>query len=67
MYYLAKLRFEVDQENGKIKKIREQHLFEGDSVEEVGKLATDRFASGISPCYVEGVQESKIMSVIEKE
>ncbi len=65
MYYLVKLRFEVDQENGKIKKIREQHLIEGESVGAAEKIANDRFSSGISPCYVEGVQESKIMSVIE--
>ena len=65
MYYLVKIRFEVDQENGKIKKIREQHLIHAESVGAAEKSALSRFGGGISPCYIESVQESKIMSVIE--
>ena len=34
MYYLAKLRFESEDDNGKIKKVREQYLVEANSVGE---------------------------------
>jgi len=66
MYYLAKVRFEVDQENGKVKNVREQHLIDAESVSDAETKALKRFAGGISPCFIEGVNESKIMSVIEE-
>lgn len=66
MYYLVKIRFEVDQENGKIKKVREHHLIEAETVGEAETVAVKRFGNGISQCFIESVQESKIMSVIEK-
>lgn len=66
MYYLVKLRFEVEGENQKIKKVKENHLIEATSIGEAESTATERFGRGISPCFIECVQESKIMSVIEK-
>lgn len=65
MYYLVKIRFEAEEEGGKIKKIREQHLVNATSVTEAETKTRTQFGRGISPCYVEGVSESKIMSVIE--
>jgi len=65
MYYQVKIRFEVDQENGKIKKVRENHLVNANSVGEAESLALERFGRGISPCFIESVQESKIISVLE--
>ncbi len=66
MYYLVKIRFEVDQENGKIKKVKEQHLVDAESVGAAETKAVKRFGNGISPCFIESVQESKIMSVLEE-
>lgn len=66
MYYLVKIRFEVDQENGKVKKVKEQHLVDAESVGEAEDKALKRFSHGISPCFIESVQESKIMSVLEE-
>ena len=57
MYYLVKIRFEADQENGKIKKIREQHLIHAESGGAAEKSARARFGGGISPCYIESVKE----------
>lgn len=65
MYYLVKLRFEVDQENGKIKNVKEQHLVDAISVSDAETRVLNKFGSGISPLYIEGVQESKILSVLE--
>lgn len=65
MYYLVKIRFEVDQENGKVKNVKEQHLVDAESVSDAEAKAISRFGGGISPCFIEGVNESKIMSVIE--
>jgi hypothetical protein len=66
MYYLVKIRFEVDQENGKIKKVKEQHLVDAESVGNAETKTIKRFGNGISPCFIESVQESKIMSVLEE-
>jgi len=64
MYYLAKLRFESEDDNGKTKKIREQYLVEATSVGEAEKILLDRFGEGISPCQLESIQESKILGLI---
>ena len=65
MYYLAKLKFESEDENGKTKKIREQFLVDATSVGEVHEKIMKRFGDGISPCQIEGVQESKILGLVE--
>jgi len=65
MYYLAKLRFESEGDNGKIKKIREQYLVEAGSVGEAEEKLLKRFGNGVSPCQLEAVQESKILGLIE--
>lgn len=65
MYYQVKIRFEVDQENGKIKKVRENHLVDANSVGDAETRAIEEFVNGISPCFIESVQESKIISVLE--
>jgi hypothetical protein len=64
MYYLAKLRFESEDDSGKTKKIRELYLVEASSVGEAEKKLMDRFGEGISPCQLESVQESKILGLI---
>lgn len=65
MYYLAKLRFESEDDNGKIKKVREQYLVEANSVGEAEEKMLGRFGNGISPCQLEAVHESKILGLIE--
>jgi hypothetical protein len=65
MYYLAKLRFESEDDKGRVKKIREHYLVEAASVGEAEQKLMDRFGTGISPCMLESVQESKILGLIE--
>lgn len=65
MYYLAKVRFETETDKGKIKQIREQFLVEADTVGDAEKKVMDKFGDGISPCHLEGVNESKILDVLE--
>jgi hypothetical protein len=65
MYYLAKLRFESEEDNGKIKKVREQYLVEANTVGEAEEKLLKRFGEGVSPCQLEAVQESKILGLIE--
>ena len=43
MYYLAKLRFESEDDSGKTKKIREQYLVQASSVGEAEQKLMDRF------------------------
>ena len=64
MYYLAKLRFESEEDNGKIKKVREQYLVEANTVGEAEEKLLKRFGEGVSPCQLEAVQESKILGLI---
>ena len=47
MYYLAKLRFESEDDNGKTKKIREQYLVQASSVGEAEQKLMDRFGQGV--------------------
>lgn len=65
MYYLAKLRFESEDDKGRVKKVREHYLVEANSVGEAEQKLMDRFGTGISPCMLESVQESKILGLIE--
>jgi hypothetical protein len=67
MNYLAKLKFEVDQENGKTKKIREQFLVEAATIGDAEKMLLDQFGTGISPCQIEGIQESKILGYLKQK
>ena len=65
MYYLAKLRFEIEEDSGKTKKIREQYLVEAPSMGEAEEKLLKRFGEGVSPCQLEGINESKILGLIE--
>ena len=65
MYYLAKLRFESEDDKGRVKKIREHYLVEAGSVGEAEQKLMDRFGTGISTCMLESVQESKILGLVE--
>jgi hypothetical protein len=65
MYYLAKVRFESEDDKGRTKKVREHYLVEAGSVGEAEQKLMDRFGNGISPCMLESVQESKILGLIE--
>lgn len=65
MYYLAKLRFETEDDKGRVKKIREHYLVAAASVGEAEQKLMDRFGTGISPCMLESVQESKILGLVE--
>ena len=66
MYYLAKLRFESEDDNGKKQNIREQYLVDASSISEAETILMERFGDGISSCVLESVQESKILGLIEK-
>lgn len=65
MYFLAKLRFETVDDKGKTKKIREQFLVEANTVEDAASKVMEKFGDGISPAYVESVQESKILGLLQ--
>ncbi len=66
MYYIAKVKFEsVNDNTGKIQKIKEEYLVEASSVSEVEEKLNDKFGEGMSEFSVFGVTESKILGVIE--
>ena len=65
MYYLAKIRFESEDDSGKVKKIREHYLVSASSPGEVEKKIIERFGSGVSECQIESIQESKVLGMIE--
>lgn len=65
MFYLAKLRFETEDDKGKIRKTREQYLVFASSISDAEKKLVEEYGTGISPCQVESIQESKIMKVFD--
>jgi len=66
MYYIAKVKFEsINDNTGKIQKIKEEYLVEASSVSEVEEKLNDKFGEGMSEFSVFGVSESKILGVIE--
>jgi hypothetical protein len=66
MYYIAKVKFEsINDNTGKIQKIKEEYLVEASSVSEVEEKLNDKFGEGMSEFSVFGVSESKILGVVE--
>ena len=66
MYYIAKVKFEsINDNTGKIQKIKEEYLVEASSVSEVEEKLNDKFGEGMSEFSVLGVSESKILGVVE--
>jgi hypothetical protein len=64
MYYIAKVKFESIDENGKIKKLYEQYLVSAVSVSDAEDKLIERFKESISEFGVVSVVESKILGVI---
>lgn len=49
MYYIAKVKFEsINDNTGKIQKIKEEYLVEASSVSEVEEKLNDKFGEGMS-------------------
>jgi hypothetical protein len=66
MYYIAKVKFEsINDNTGKVQKIKEEYLVEASSVSEVEEKLNDKFGEGMSEFSVFGVSESKILGVVE--
>lgn len=67
MYYLAKIKFEqIDSNTGKTKKITEQYLVAADSITQAEQKIQKHFEHSIADNKVVGVQESRILEVINK-
>lgn len=65
MYYLVRIKFETETENGKRKFIKELYVVSANSVSDAETKIRARFGDGISAMTVESVQESKILGIIE--
>lgn len=66
-YFVAKITTDmVDDNTGKIKKIREEKLVKGFSVTDVEAKVTKRYESFSYDWRITAVSESKIDEVIEK-
>ncbi len=66
MYYVAKVNFEsINDDNGRIRNIKEEYLVEAHSVTDVENKLKDKFGEGMSEFSVKSVTESKILGVIE--
>lgn len=65
MYYLVKIKFETETEQGKRKFMKELYVVSANSVSDAEAKVIARFGEGISVMTVESVQESKILGIIE--
>ena len=65
-FFIAKVQYDlIDENSGKIKKIREEKLVKGYSVTDVEAKVTDRFKGFQHDWRITSVAESKIDEVVE--
>ena len=65
-YFVAKIQYDlIDENSGKIKKIREEKLVKGYSVTDVETKVTDKFKMFQHDWRITSVSESKIDEVFE--
>ena len=65
-YFVAKIQYDlIDENTGKIKKVREEKLVKGYSVTDVEAKVTEKFKSFQHDWRITAVSESKIDEVFE--
>ena len=65
-YFVAKIQYDlIDENSGKIKKVREEKLVKGYSVTDVEAKVTEKFKAFQHDWRITAVSESKIDEVIE--
>jgi hypothetical protein len=65
-YFVAKIQYDlIDENSGKIKKVREEKLVRGYSVTDVEAKVTEKFKSFQHDWRITAVSESKIDEVFE--
>lgn len=65
-FFVAKIQYElIDENSGKVKKIREEKLVRGYSVTDVEAKVTDKFKSFQHEWRITSVAESKIDEVFQ--
>ena len=65
-YFVAKIQYDlIDENSGKIKKVREEKLVKGYSVTDVEAKVTEKFKSFQHDWRITAVSESKIDEVIQ--
>ena len=65
-YFVAKIQYDlIDENSGKIKKVREEKLVKGYSVTDVESKVTEKFKSFQHDWRITAVSESKIDEVFE--
>jgi hypothetical protein len=65
-YFVAKIQYDlIDENSGKIKKVREEKLVKGYSVTDVEAKVTEKFKSFQHDWRITAVSESKIDEVFE--
>jgi hypothetical protein len=65
-YFVAKIQYDlIDENSGKIKKVREEKLVKGYSVTDVEAKVTDKFKGFQHDWRITAVSESKIDEVFE--
>ena len=65
-YFVAKIQYDlIDENSGKIKKVREEKLVKGYSVTDVEAKVTDKFKAFQHDWRITAVSESKIDEVFE--
>jgi len=67
-YFVAKIQYDlIDENSGKIKKVREEKLVKGYSVTDVEAKVTEKFKSFQHDWRITAVSESKIDEVAVKK
>jgi hypothetical protein len=66
MYYLGRVKFEiVNDDNGRIRTMKEQYLIEGETIENATEKLRKEFKDTLAEFSIEKIEESKIVGIIK--
>jgi len=66
-YFDVKIEFKTEDDNGKVKKVKETYLVEAVSVTDAEAIVTKKFEGGMSDFKVSSVSEKKYMDILNKD
>jgi len=64
-YYQAQVKFETEQDNGRIQKIKENYIVEANSVSDAEDKLKEKFKDSMADFSVVSVKEANIMGIVK--
>ena len=64
-YYLSQVKFATEQDNGRIRNIKENYLVEAESVGDAEEKLKEKFKNTMAEFSVVSVKEANIMGIVK--